>query len=295
VSTSGDGLLTLNGGTIDATNIGIAAGAGDALVTNMTVNATTGICIGGGNWVDTAPDLDMTFSGGSINASGSAIMLGTAGAYNPENAEVKFTNGAQVHSDTGVLFTAGTLTEHPTDISLEIDGSGTMASGAFMENEAGIMTSLTVSDGATWTNASGTVDSLTLNNANLELELNNLTVSPLIVNTLTLTGESNVTVTLGNDLLTQIINEEITDNTIDLSDIHLLINSSVIDTTNATGDGLALIVTGKNASGATYTVTPQEGGKYRIDSVAVPEPATWAVFAGLLAMLARTIARRRRS
>jgi hypothetical protein len=151
--------------------------------------------------------------------------------------------------------------------------------------------------GSTWTSTgSSTVHDLTLENATLNLTLDNLTDAINVGGTLEVVSESqnNVSVDLSDSLLAKILAETETGSAV--IDVFVLITGSE----TFVGEGGSLLnytVLDKNAAGSTYTVQHLEEGKYEINGIvlaAVPEPATCAALAGLT-LLAYALLRRRRS
>jgi hypothetical protein len=223
----------------------------------------------------------VTFENTDLSAAGD-ILVDTTGAMSMSVSVVGGTglNGNVVVSGAGEL-----------DLSLK----GSSLAGNITNLGTGAL-DVSIADSA-WTSiGSSNLDNLTLDNATLALELTSLADKITVAGDLTLKEEktSIVTVLLGNGILENIIKEGET-GMIELEVSSLITGSSELP---GTGD-LEYVLTGtrKNSAGSTYTVTHLEGNFYEVGNInytAIPEPAIFAVLAGL-ALLACAVGLRRRA
>ncbi|MDR1282536.1 MAG: hypothetical protein LBK99_17200 [Opitutaceae bacterium] len=276
-------LFSMSNGTIvvsgtDAYGAFIASSVSTTL-TNVNITATgngsSGIIVSGLY----ANDHSLVVDGGSIQGNNAITISG-------QNAdEIIFRNGATI---AGSILATGTATS-----TITVESNSSLA-GTVTNDSTGAM-DLTLSN-ATWASAgSSNMNNLTLEGATLALELTSLEDQITVANTLTLKNTSTMTVLLGNGILEDILKEGET------GDITLDVNSLITGASVQTEEDadLAYILTGtgiRNSAGSTYTISEQGDGVYRVSDInyisAVPEPAVFAVLAGLV-MLAWAMRRRR--
>jgi hypothetical protein len=252
-------------GAFIATNDSTALTSVDIMATGT---GSSGIILNG-----SANDIfhKLVVDGGSIRGD-NAITISGQGAN-----EIAFQNGAAI---AGSILATGTATS-----TITVENSSSLA-GTVINDSAGAM-SLTISD-ATWASVgSSNMDNLILDNATLALELTSLTDKITVTDTLTLNNSSTVTVLLGNGILEEILRDGET------GEITLDVSSLITGAGELAGDGglLDYIFTGagKNSAESTYMITAQGDGVYLVSDIhyisAIPEPASFAVFAGLVMLV----------
>ena len=225
----------------------------------------------------------LTFDGGSVSSQTGTLIVNEFPTSVRDQAiasEIIFKNGAQAVSGNGVLYDSVSITYVESEIKLTIEGAGTKVDGAVLgANRVVIMT---VSDSATWSSTGASVmDKLILDNANVEFTLTTQG-DAITAGDMSTSGMSDITIDFSNDFL-----NEITDGFMFDTDTAIIIGSGEKGNIN-------YIIAGQNKDGSTWDVTDNHDGTYTISNInVVPEPATYAVIFGAMALALAAYRRRK--
>ena len=219
----------------------------------------------------------VNFSGGSLySTGGSVVQINSEGTAQQHDMILNITDGAQASSESGVLYSQidTTVSTAGIDFTLNVDGTGTKVEGAFLGGTT--ETNFNISDSATWASTgSSNMNNLYLDNANLEFDMTSLSDS-ITTGNLTLEGHSEALIGFTNDFL-----EEIMAAGGSMEDIDASIVTSFLD-----GDGdITYSFKTSNDQGSTWDITNNGDGTFDISNInIIPEPSTYALIFGLLAL-----------
>jgi len=277
LSRNGHAIGTATGGSgiFNNSNI-IGYTAGISVQTNSTTLGYSG---------DTS---NVIINGGNVYATNGAAIMSTGTNIDGSegiNSRVEISGGAKISSATGVLYNdAANFSSVTSNVDIIISGAGTEAEGTFNGTSSLANSTLTV-DSATWkSTGSSNMDNLILDNANLEFDMTSISDS-ITTGNLTLEGHSEALIGFTNDFLEEIIAAGGSMNDIDAS-----IVTSFLD---GFGD-ITYIYKTSNDEGSTWDITDHGDGTFDISNInIIPEPSTYALIFGLLALGFATYRRRK--
>jgi len=268
VGSNGVGINTAPGGIIDITNSDIY-GERNA-ITVPGVGGPTGI---------------VTVSGGTLTSDAGAVIGSgeTSETSNASSSTVIIKDGAKASSLTGVFFEGELTPSVGSELEIKVMGSDTIVEGRFLDG-TNLDTTFSISDGATWNSVGASnMDSLSLEDANINIVLTSAS-DRIVTDNLTLDGTTVMNVGLTNEFLEEVIAMGLP------QDFDVSIVASFTDGTGT----IAYDIATSNDEGSTWSIDDLGNGIYRIyDITLVPEPSTYAMIFGALA-LALAIYRRRK-
>jgi len=228
----------------------------------------------------------VNFSGGSLySTNGPVVQTNSESTAQVHDMILNITDGAQASSKNGVLYSQNATTVATTgiDFTLNVEGTGTKVEGAFLGDT--VETNFNISDSATWkSTGASNMDNLFLDNANLEFDMTSISDS-ITTGNLTLEGHSEALIGFTNDFLEEIIAAGGSMNDIDAS-----IVTSFLD---GAGDITYTFKT-SNDEGSTWDIVNHGDGTFDISNInIIPEPSTYAVIFGLLALAFATYRKRK--
>jgi len=298
VRTDGTALTVSRRGVITAADAYVDAGRTALSLWLGSINLQNTTVIGGEaavNFIGRDPEITasagdvsvVNFSGGSLySTSGPVVRTSSGGAIAQDHDMIlNITDGAQASSNSGVLYSqnASTVATTGIDFTLNVEGTGTKVEGVFLGDT--VETNFNISDSATWASTgSSNIDNLSLDNANLEFDMTSISDS-ITTGNLTLEGHSEALIGFTNDFLEEIIAAGGSMNDIDAS-----IVTSFLD-----GDGdITYIYKTSNDEGSTWDIVNHGDGTFDISNInIIPEPSTYALIFGLLALTFATYRRRK--
>jgi hypothetical protein len=267
--------LVLNGGSVTSTE-------GSAIAS--TIRSAKKLSDDGGKF-------DITISGGAVLNAGNGVAVNLASNTTLSDGVEEVTVAMKI--ETGSIINGDIALSGAVSGAFDLDGS--TINGSVTNTGTGTL-DLTITNDSAWTNVgSSNLTNLTLDNANLHLTLNQEGDAITASGNLTLTGTNNVAVDFTDAFLAEVLGDG---GTYEFN-VNDLITGSTLDDA---GGSLAYAVLDGNDTGSTWTVedistTRGAEGWFsisNIDLAPVPEPATWAAFAGL-AMLVLAMLKRRSS
>ena len=217
-------------------------------------------------------DATLNIIGGDYYSETDSVIFVQGGGTSNVNAVVNIDDGAILNSANGTMIDTSDVTIiTSTMIAINVSGENTSIGGRVLDNTN--VVTLSVSDNATWTSeGSSNIDKLVLDNANIVLTLTEQG-DAINVGEMSTSGSNDILIDFGNDFL-----NEITDGFMFDTDTAIIIGSGEKDNIN-------YIITDHNKDGSTWDVTDNLDGTYTISNInVVPEPATYAVIFGALAL-----------
>ena len=228
---------------------------------------------------------EVNIIGGTVKSTvGAAIETKITGGANQIVSVLNISGGAKVSSESGVLYNergAGGLLDQPGSLHINVEGAGTVVEGR-VDNQIFSNFEFAVKDYAKWTSTGpSSMNKLVLDNANIEFTLTNM-ADAIIAGDMSTSGMSDVVIDFSNDFLN------------DITDGFVFDTNGVVIIGRGEKDNINYIVLGQNKEGSTWDAINNGDGSYTINNInVVPEPSTYAVIFGVLA-LALSVYRKRK-
>jgi len=219
----------------------------------------------------------LTVSGGTLTSQTGAV-IASSGTNDTQSEIIKTTvvikDGTEASSLTGIFYEGNSETSIGSELEVNVMGVDTIVDGRFLDG-TNLDATFSISDGATWNSVGASnMDNLVLEDANINMVLTSAS-DRIVTDNLTVEGSNIVNVGLTNDFLEEIIAMGLP------QDFDVSIVASFTDGTGSVAYDIAT----SNDEGSTWSIDDLGNGVYRIyDITLVPEPSTYAMIFGALAL-----------